>query len=113
MGNVLAFPTAAIVRHEAAKPVRARRKAQTKAVAEPPLSQEREERLDRMAELIAERAKRHIAEWQAQRGMPSEESALVGRLAVLAGRRGDGLNTMTLYQMDALLKFAGWGNDDV
>ena len=113
MGNVLPFPCAAMVRHDVAKPVRTRRKTVAKAAAEPLLSREREEQLDRMAEVVAERAKRRIAEWQAQQGMASEESALVARLAVLAGSRGDGLNTMTLYQLDALLMFAGWRNGDV
>lgn len=50
--------------------------------------------------------------WQAQQGMPSEEAALVTRLEVLAGSRGDGLGSWTLYRLDALLTFAGWRGDD-
>jgi hypothetical protein len=109
MGNVLPFPCAAIVRHEA--PKRSRRKAAAKTVAEPMLSPEREERLDRMAELLAERAKRRIAEWQAQEGMPDEETMLLARLEALSGRPG-GLNNWTLWRLDALLTFAGWRSDD-
>ena len=112
MGNVLQFPCAAIVHGAVAKPARTRRKAAAKSAAEPQLSREREEQLDRMAELVAERAKRRITAWQAKEGMPDEEAALIGRLEQLSYRR-EGLNNLTLYRMDALLTSSGWRDGDV
>lgn len=71
--NVVAFPASRIVRKVVASPA-----VQTKP--EVFLSEEREERLDRMAELIAERAKRAISEWQAAEGLPDEIHMLVNRI---------------------------------
>lgn len=71
--NVVAFPASRIVRKVVASPA-----VQTRP--EGFLSEEREERLDRMAELIAERAKRAISEWQAAEGLPDEIHMLVNRI---------------------------------
>lgn len=112
MGNVLPFPCAAIVRHDVAKPVRSRRKVAPKASAALHMSPQQEEQIDKLAEILVERAKRRIAAWQAQEGMPDEEAALIGRLEQLSYRR-EGLNNLTLYRMDALLTSSGWRDDDV
>lgn len=71
--NVVAFPASRIVRRAADGP----------SVPDEPeklLSEEREQRIDRMAELIAERAKRAISEWQAAEGLPDEIHMLVNRI---------------------------------
>lgn len=110
MGNVLPFPSAATMRHEAPKPV-TRRKAAPKASPALRMSPQQEEQIDRLTDLLVERTKRRIAEWQAQEGMPDEEKMLLARLEALSGRPG-GLNNWTLWRLDALLTFAGWRGDD-
>lgn len=75
--NIVAFPASRIVRKVVV----------TKPVPIKPgkfLSEEREQRLDRMAELIAERAKRAISEWQAVEGLPDEIRMLVNRIEEIA-----------------------------
>ncbi len=96
MGNVLAFP---------------KMDSRRQGAAHSRFSPELEGQVDRVAELLADRAQRAIGEWQAQQGMPSEEAALVARLEALAGSRGDRLDSWTLYRLDALLTFAGWRDD--
>lgn len=110
MGNILLFPRSAWVSHKTTKPVRTRRKADPKTGAEPHMTREREAEIDRLAELVVNRTKRRIAEWQAQQGLPSEEAMLLARLEVLSSRP-EGLETLTLYRLDALLKFAEWEDD--
>ena len=96
MGNVLAFP---------------KMDSPRQGTAHSRFSPELEGQVDRVAELLADRAQRAIREWQAQQGMPSEEAALVARLEALASSRGGRLDSWTLYRLDALLTFAGWRDD--
>lgn len=89
--NVVAFPASRIVRRAADGP----------SVPDEPqrlLSEEREQRLDRMAELIAERAKRAISEWQAAEGLPDEITMLVNRITEIA-KFPDGLPAVEVARL--------------
>jgi len=79
--NVVAFPVSRIVR-------KAKGPARAAPIPAPPPTQELDAQSDKLAELIAERAKRVIQKWQAAEGMPDEITMLVNRITAIARLSG-------------------------
>lgn len=75
--NVVAFPTSRIVR-------KVKGPARVPPVPAPAPTQELDAQSGKLAELIAERAKRVIQKWQAAEGMPDEITMLVDRITAIA-----------------------------
>ena len=75
--NVVAFPESRIVR-------KVKGSARVPPVPAPAPTQELDAQSDKLAELIAERAKRVIQKWQAAEGMPDEITMLVDRITAIA-----------------------------
>lgn len=79
--NVVAFPESRIVR-------KVKGLARVAPIPAPPPTQELDAQSDKLAELIAERAKRVIQKWQAAEGMPDEITMLVDRITAIARLSG-------------------------
>ena len=89
--NVVAFPKNRIVR-------KVKGPARVAPVPAPPPTQELDAQSDKLAELIAERAKRVIQKWQAAEGMPDEITMLVDRITEIA-KFPDGLPAVEVARL--------------
>lgn len=97
MSDVIQFPKARRVR--SAPKVRKPRAKPTPPLLSPPTeNSEREQRIDKIAEMLSERAKKSIREWQAAEGLPDEATMLVDRLTALA-KRPDGLPAVEVARL--------------